>query len=257
MKDLLAIIAELGIELHPDRIDILADKISKIDSVEYFPLLKSTFGSNIDKNIISQFDTAWRNNKEINPHEVAIALRSASAAAIQNEKRGKTEIVWTGPSTGQVPIRHTEQVLCEVINYAKRHLFIVSFVAYEIESVISAMRGAIGRNVQINLLLESSSKDGGRVSQDSIKMMLRLFPSASIYSWSEKSKSTATQSLGAIHAKCAVADGELAFVTSANLTTTAMERNIELGVLIRGGNLPLELGKHLQSLLTAGVFEKL
>lgn len=261
MKDLLTIIAELGIELHPERINSLADKIAEIDSSEinsgeHFSLLKSTFGLNINKTIVSQFDDVWKNNKEITPQEVAIALRSASITAIENEKRGKTEIVWTGPSTGQVPVRHTEQVLCETINYAKRDIFLVSFVAYEIDSVIKAMRDAIGRNVQINFLLEPSLEHGGKVSQDSMKMMKSLFPSAIIYSWSGKSNSNIEHPNGAIHAKCAIADSELAFITSANLTTAAMERNIELGVLIRGGKIPSELIIHLNSLINARVFEK-
>lgn len=36
-----------------------------------------------------------------------------------------------------------------------------------------------------------------------------------------------------LHAKCVVVDDERAFVTSANLTEAAQERNIEAGVLIR------------------------
>jgi phosphatidylserine/phosphatidylglycerophosphate/cardiolipin synthase-like enzyme len=254
MKDLLAIIAELGIELHPERINTIADKIAGIDSVEHFALLKPTFGPNINETTLSQFDAAWKKNETITPQEVAIALKSASITAIENEKRGKTEIVWTGPFTGKVPVRHTEQVLYEVINHAKRDIFLVSFVAYEIDTVIKAMRDAIGRNVQINFLLEPSIDDGGKVSQNSMKMMKSLFPSANIYSWS--GKSIKEQTNGAIHAKCAVADSELAFITSANLTTAAMERNIELGILIRDGRIPSELIKHLNSLINAKVFEK-
>ena len=255
MKDLLTIIAELGIELHPDRINVLAEKITSLDSVEYFALIKSSFGTSVNKSIISQFESSWKSNREVSPPEVAAALRGASAAAIENEKRGKTEIVWTGPSVGHVPIRHTEQVLCEVINSATRELFIVSFVAYEIETVTKAMRDAIGKNVKINLLLELSYDQGGKVGQDSIKMMRRLFPSANIYSWSTKGKTDPKQHIGSIHAKCAIADSEIAFITSANLTTAAMERNIELGVLMKGGKVPLELQKHFDSLILAGIFE--
>jgi phosphatidylserine/phosphatidylglycerophosphate/cardiolipin synthase-like enzyme len=257
LKDLLAIITEFGIELHPDRINILADKIASIDSVEHFSQIRSAFGSNMDKKLVVQFESAWKNNRKISPKEAAIALRSASATAVENEKRGKMEIVWTGPSTGQVPVRHTEQVLCEVINYAKREIFIVSFVAYNIETVIKSMRDAIGRNVQINFLLESSIKHGGKVSQDSIKMMGLLFPSANIYTWSGNSNSSTEHPNGAIHAKCAIADSELAFITSANLTTSAMERNVELGVLIKGGKIPGELNKHLNSLIWKQEFERI
>jgi phosphatidylserine/phosphatidylglycerophosphate/cardiolipin synthase-like enzyme len=257
MNELLTIIAKLGIELHPDRINILASSIEKIESVEYFSLVKSSFSSNSNRTIFSQFDTVWKNNKKITPLEVASALRSASATAIENEKRGKAEIVWTGPSTGNIPVRHTEQVLCEVINTATRELFIVSFVAYEIDSVTKALRDAIGRNVKINLLLELSTEHGGKVKQDSIKMMDKLFPSANIYSWSTKAKTDSMQQIGAIHAKCAIADDKLALITSANLTPAAMERNIELGVLIRGGTLPLELHKHFGSMILSELFEKI
>ena len=40
------------------------------------------------------------------------------------------------------------------------------------------------------------------------------------------------------HRHTVTMDGRLAFVTSANLTSVAMERNMELGVLLRGGAVP-------------------
>jgi len=159
-------------------------------------------------------------------------------------------------STGQVPVRHTEQVLCEVIDAAKRRLFLVSFVAYEVDSIIRALRGAIGRQVQINVLLESSDKHGGRVTYDSVNAMKNILPSIDVYVWSSDKKSLPGQLSGAVHAKCAVADGELAFITSANLTAAAMERNMELGVLVRGGELPFELNRHLEALISTKVIEK-
>jgi phosphatidylserine/phosphatidylglycerophosphate/cardiolipin synthase-like enzyme len=38
---------------------------------------------------------------------------------------------------------------------------------------------------------------------------------------------------GVLHAKAIVADEQFAFVTSANLTEAAFERNIDVGVLVR------------------------
>ena len=62
MDNLLAVIAELGLELHPDRIDVIAAKVDTLGSVEQFALLKSSFGPNADKELISRFDQAWNNN---------------------------------------------------------------------------------------------------------------------------------------------------------------------------------------------------
>lgn len=258
MNDLLAVIAELGLELHPDRIAVIAAKVDTLGSVKQFALLKSSFGPNADKDLIGRFDRAWSDSIDIAPRDVASALRGASATAALRESRGTVEMVWTGPSSGQIPVRHTEQVLCEVINHAKRRLFLVSFVAYEVGSIISALRNAVGRQVQISILLEPSSVHGGKVSNhDSAMAIKKALPSISVYFWTSKGKSHGSNMLsGAVHAKCAVADEELAFITSANLTSAAMERNMELGVLVKNGNLPIELHQHLEALIATKVIEQ-
>ena len=58
-------------------------------------------------------------------------------------------------STGLVPTRHSEQVLLEVLESAKNKLFVVSFVTYNIESVIKSLEKTVARAVQVNILLES------------------------------------------------------------------------------------------------------
>lgn len=257
MDDLLAVIAELGLELHPDRISTVASKIETLGSVEQFALTRSSFGPNADKKLVGRLNQAWRISKDTSPGDVAFALRGASAAAVLRENRGAVELVWTGPSTGLVPVRHTEQVLCEVIEAAKRRLFLVSFVAYEVDSIIRTLRGAIGRQVQIEVLLESSDKHGGKLTHDSVKAMKSILPSINIYVWSSDKKSLPGQLSGAVHAKCAVADGEVAFITSANLTSAAMERNMEVGVLVRGGEVPSKLHRHLGALISTKVIEKI
>ena len=52
-----------------------------------------------------------------------------------------------------------------------------------------------------------------------------------------------------MHAKAAVADSRVAFLTSANLTEAALERNMELGVLIKGGILPASIDRLIDALL--------
>jgi len=55
-----------------------------------------------------------------------------------------------------------------------------------------------------------------------------------------------------MHAKAAVADSCVAFLISANLTEAALERNMELGVLIRGGGLPMAIEQLLDNLTECG-----
>ncbi|MGV8617596.1 phospholipase D-like domain-containing protein, partial [Pseudomonas aeruginosa] len=73
--------------------------------------------------------------------------------------------------------------------------------------------------------------------------MRTLVPSAKLYAWRERAAPFAD---GRVHAKVAVADGDVCFITSANLTGHAMEQNMEAGLLISGGHIPQTLEEHLR-----------
>ena len=63
-------------------------------------------------------------------------------------------------------------------------------------------------------------------------------------------RSVADDAPGAVlHAKAIVADDRAAFVTSANLTEAAFDRNIEVGVLTRDAALAAALARHFQVLI--------
>lgn len=48
-----------------------------------------------------------------------------------------------------------------------------------------------------------------------------------------------------MHAKVLVVDRRVALVGSANLTGYGLERNLECGLLVRGGLVPAALAEHL------------
>jgi phosphatidylserine/phosphatidylglycerophosphate/cardiolipin synthase-like enzyme len=84
------------------------------------------------------------------------------------------------------------------------------------------------------------------MSFDVIGKMRTLVPAAKLYAWRERAAQFAD---GRVHAKVAVADGGVCFITSANLTGHAMEQNMEAGVLLTGGQIPKLLYEHLQALV--------
>ena len=61
---------------------------------------------------------------------------------------------------------------------------------------------------------------------------------------------------GVLHAKAVVADGESVFITSANLTEAAFDRNIELGLLVRDRTLA-ETVIHFRTLIEKGLLRLL
>ena len=62
---------------------------------------------------------------------------------------------------------------------------------------------------------------------------------------------------GVLHAKAVVIDDEVVFVTSANLTEAALDRNIELGLLIRDRALAANVATHFQTLIERGLLHPL
>ena len=57
----------------------------------------------------------------------------------------------------------------------------------------------------------------------------------------------------AMHAKCVVVDDKDVFVSSANFTEAAHQRNIEVGLLIRSPTIATQLTQHFRSLRAAGL----
>ena len=55
-----------------------------------------------------------------------------------------------------------------------------------------------------------------------------------------------------LHAKCVVVDGEQAFISSANFTEAAHERNIEVGVLLHSRSSAMRLVGFFEHLISSG-----
>ena len=58
---------------------------------------------------------------------------------------------------------------------------------------------------------------------------------------------------GVLHAKAVVVDDKTVFVTSANLTEAALDRNIELGLLVRDHALAVSISAHFRTLIEKGL----
>lgn len=257
MDDLWKVIGELAATLHADRIASIADAILHLKTVDEFDRARQAFGSNADQERVERLRTSWAAAPGIGPSEIAAAFRGAAEVTVLMDGSGAIELVWTGPKTGLIPTRRTEQVILEVIDSAKDDVFLVTYVFYKASSIVDALNTAVGRGVGVNVLLESSIEHGGAVKGDSVKTLAEAVPGARIYIWNPAAKKSDGDALSAsVHAKCAVADMKMAFITSANLTSAALERNMELGILIRGGNVPSRLRAHLEALATTKVIRK-
>lgn len=245
MERLLEAVTAVVCLVSPEKIRALAGSIRKIEDAKANVALSDVVGTATAKAVVERLVEAWRATS-VGSGEVASMLLAASHAFENVSKHQSTELVWTGPTTPFVSARRTEQALLQVIGAAKQTLFVTSFVAYDVSTIVKALNDASTRGVSISMLLESSQDHGGSISFDVIGKMRMLVPSAKLYAWRERAAPFAD---GRVHAKVAVADGAMCFITSANLTGHAMEQNMEAGVLLTGGQIPKLLQEHLQALV--------
>ena len=251
MDELLDAIAALASLVSPEKLQAVATRVRRTEASKAVVVLSSVVGTPVASAVVEQLAAAWQNTK-VGSDELASMLLAASHVYTKAASEQSTELVWTGPTTPFVSARRTEQALLQVINSAEQTLFITSFVAYDVSTIVKALNAAYERGVSITMLLESSQDHGGSINIDVIGKMRGLVPGAQLYAWRDKTGDFAD---GRVHAKVAVADKNSCFITSANLTGYAMEKNMEAGVLISGGAVPHTLADHLISLLQAKIIQ--
>lgn len=244
-------LAEIGVELHPGRVQAIATSLAQVTSYHDLGKARDAFGANDGASWFSKLQFAWSEAAQVSVTELAAALRgAAAAAAIQKIRLGNLDLVWSGPATNLIPVRNTEVVAIEVIEAAVNRLFLVSFVAYKPDNLIARLNAAIARGVRVDILLESGQEQGGKLNFDATARLKKSVPHARFLQWRPSQSNGGKQ--GAVHAKCIVADDRKAFITSANLTDAAMDDNMEVGVMISGGPLPRQLSDHFNAIIEMG-----
>lgn len=205
------------------------------------------------KAAVNNLWTAWEMSDDIGGSTLAMMLRSSSAVAAALRAAQSIDIAWTGPSSAHVPVRLSSQALLDLIGEARHQLFVVSFAGYKVPEVVEALRAAALRGVDVRLILETAEDSGGALKNDAADAFSKLHQVVTFWVWPKKNR---PEGGAAMHVKAAIVDGRVALVTSANLTGAALERNMELGLVVRGGAAPRRLANHFQALTASGVIRQ-
>ncbi|MDD5707699.1 MAG: DISARM system phospholipase D-like protein DrmC [Kiritimatiellae bacterium] len=248
-------IALLGRELPCDSLDRMADALGAMQAGAVRRTAASALTSPDAREQVERFFDLWeRDSPDTTPAEVALALRAAGQVDDYHRQRQTIEVVWTGPAPQGTTLRRTDQVLLDMIRNAKESLTIVSFAAYKVQHLKEALIEAVGRGVKVTFILESEKESGGMVSFDPLNALgSELASKAAVYVWPhDKREKDAHGHFGLLHAKCAIADRKALLVSSANLTEHALAINMELGLLIRGGDVPEKVAGHWEGLIESG-----
>lgn len=187
----------------------------------------------------------------INGAGLAAALRTAAGVAFELRLEQTIEIAWTGPMTEEVPLRRTREVLIALAREAQKSLILVSFAAHRTDTVLKELSAAAARGVEVILILEDKENSKGKLSRDARDAFEELGDQVSFYVWPAEKRPRVGHGVASMHAKAAIADRTAALISSVNLTGAAIEDNMELGLLVRGGDVPRRLEAHFRELIGA------
>lgn len=178
----------------------------------------------------------------------------------------RPDLVWSGPELAGVHARDTRRVYEELLGTATRSLWASSYAYFDgpraFEVLAQRMDALPG--LAVTLLLNIQRRKGDTSAPDEV---VRRFAERF---WGVDWPGTRRPRVyfdprslepdgptGVLHAKAVVADEEAVFVTSANLTEAALDRNIELGLLVRDRALAASLLSYFRVLIERGLLQPL
>ena len=168
------------------------------------------------------------------------------------------DLVWSGPEVPGLHSRDTRRVFEELVRSAQRSLWISTFAYFDGRSAFGELAQRLDaiEGLRARLLLNIQRSKGD--TTDPEQLVRRFADRFWGTDWPGKSRPAVyydRRSLdpagpaGVLHAKALVADDESVFITSANLTEAAFDRNIELGLLTRNHVLAASITTHFQGLI--------
>ncbi|MGH3795834.1 MAG: DISARM system phospholipase D-like protein DrmC [Pseudonocardiaceae bacterium] len=181
--------------------------------------------------------------------EAAAYLRGLAAGHEHATTAVTVETVWSGPSTHAVPVRATAQALLEVIAEATYELVLMTYSAKPHPDICAALTHAVARGASVTVVVETLQGAGSALSGSEPAAAFGGIPGVQLWHWPVTQRA---ENGSKMHAKLAVADRRVLLVSSANLTQSGVAKNIEAGLLVRGGTSPRRVAEHIAELKTQG-----
>lgn len=224
-------LAATASKIHPDKLEAVYRQLGKgrINSPQRFEL---EFQSVIRKELLQEICSAWEEANPVTGVDLGNTLLTIATLTRVNTQERST-LIATRPWDPTNSRTDSESAYLSVIGNARERLVLASYVVYNVQTILDALKEAAARGAQIQILLEPAQTSGGTLSgtHDSEALLRKIIPNASYYR-------PVRNKIRAVHAKFVCADKRHAFITSANVTAPALSRNIELGVMITNGPIP-------------------
>lgn len=194
-------------------------------------------------------------------------MRYACAAWLRTVAKAQAretqiDLVWSGPEVQGLHARDTRRVYEELLGSAERSVWASTYAFFDGPKAfaILADRMAQKPELEVTLLLNVERKWGDTTAADFlvIKFAQKFWsqdwpgPKRPRVFYDPRSL-TLPKPEGVLHAKAVVTDDTNVFITSANLTEAALDRNIEMGLLVRDCSLAISISLHFAKLVDMGL----
>ncbi|MFH1112566.1 MAG: DISARM system phospholipase D-like protein DrmC [Pseudomonadota bacterium] len=178
------------------------------------------------------------------------------------------DLVTTGPEAGSSANRDTGVVVRELFANAHESVLVAGYAVYQGRRVFQALADRMLDKSSLKVQLFLDVRRGPGDTSRAEEVVKRFAEHFRRHDWPQErplpelhyfppSLDDSAEKRSALHAKCVVVDGRRVFVSSANFTEAAQERNIEVGVVVNSPIIAERLTRHFKSLLNEGVLAKL
>jgi phosphatidylserine/phosphatidylglycerophosphate/cardiolipin synthase-like enzyme len=178
----------------------------------------------------------------------------------------RPDLVWSGPDVPGLHARDTRRVYEELLGSAERSVWASTYAFFDGPRAfeVLARRMDARPDLRVTLLLNIQRRRGDTTVADEV--VRRFADHFWAKDWPGSSRPRVyydprslelDRPTGILHAKAVVADDEAVFVTSANLTEAALDRNIEIGFVVRDRALAASVSSHFGVLIERGLLHPL
>lgn len=173
------------------------------------------------------------------------------------------DLVTSGPEAPGISNRDTSVVVRELFAHAQTSVLVIGYAVYQGHRVFEALakRMEILPDLDVKFFLNIARPDGDTTAAEILVARFKQrfkdtqWPNGCrlpevFFDRRSVAEDQAVRS--SLHAKCIVVDSSKVFVSSANFTEAAQERNIEVGLMIENAWLANGISEHFRLLLEHG-----
>lgn len=179
----------------------------------------------------------------------------------QREADEVIDLVTTGPAASGIAHRDTSVVVRELFAHASESVLVAGYAVHRGQQVFRALADRMRDQPKLRVRLFLNVQRGHTDTTapgDLVHRFANHFkndewpadrPLPEVF-YDPRSVEITDTKRASLHAKCVVVDDQRTFISSANFTEAAHERNIEVGLLIRSATLAQQLVRYFDTLLS-------